>query len=163
MNGYKSFNKGLTNRYGMHFEVGKTYHIDNTIKFGNNGNGFHFCTNLEDTLRYYDAMNNNIDICLVNGYGRLVKIDDEYNGYYDMYASEYISILKVLSRQEIISYMLNSNEIRAKRFISLFHLTQEESNLFIKKFKNNPSIMDYISYYQMKDLKTFTRKYKKNI
>ena len=45
--GYKCFNKGLINRYGKKFEVGKIYHQDGDIKFGINGNGFHMCSNLE--------------------------------------------------------------------------------------------------------------------
>ena len=160
MKGYKCFDERLKNRYGTHFEVVKTYHVNTAIKYKNNRNGFHFCINLEDSLRYYDAMNNRVDICLVNGFGNLVEFEDEYNGYYDMYTSEYITILKILSRQEIISYILNLNEIRVKRFMSLFRLTQEEINLFTEKFKESPLIIDYISYYQKKDLQTFTRKYK---
>ena len=63
------FNDDLTNRYGTKFEVGKTYHANGDIKFGNDGNGFHMCKNIEDTLRYFDAFNDNIRICLkVNFY-----------------------------------------------------------------------------------------------
>ncbi len=60
MIGYKCFNSDLTNRYGSKFEVGKTYHAKGDIKFGNNGNGFHMCKNMEDTLRYFDAFNDNV-------------------------------------------------------------------------------------------------------
>ena len=41
--GYKAFDKGLINRYGTKFEVGKIYIAEGAIKFGNQGNGFHLC------------------------------------------------------------------------------------------------------------------------
>ena len=39
--GYKCFDKGLINKYGKKFSVGKIYIMLGTIKFGINGNGFH--------------------------------------------------------------------------------------------------------------------------
>ena len=47
LNGFKCFNKGLINRYGMQFELNKVYHCDGEIIFGNHGNGFHMCKYLE--------------------------------------------------------------------------------------------------------------------
>ena len=76
--GYKCFDKELINRYGTIFEVGKLYHSDNEIKFGNDGNGFHVCKRLEDTLRYFDAMNGEVDIAKVKCYGNYQKYEDEY-------------------------------------------------------------------------------------
>ena len=35
------------NNYGKKFSVGKIYITSGTIKFGNNGNGFHLCKNIE--------------------------------------------------------------------------------------------------------------------
>lgn len=67
--GYKCFNKDLINRYGMQFEVGKIYSVNGNISFGNNGNDFHMCVRLEDTLRYFDSFTQEIDICEVIGYG----------------------------------------------------------------------------------------------
>ena len=61
--GYKCFNEDLTNRYGFKFEVGNTYKVDGIIKFGIDGNGFHMCERLEDTLRYFDAMNLDVSVC----------------------------------------------------------------------------------------------------
>lgn len=148
MIGYKCFNDDLTNRYGTKFEVGKTYHANGDIKFGNDGNGFHMCKNIEDTLRYFDAFNDNIRICLVYGFGEFNEYDDEYNGYYDMYSYEYLTILKELSREEIINYALNICEYRLKRFISLYKLNIDEIELFKSKFYNNDNILKCIKYYQ---------------
>ena len=146
--GYKCFNRGLINRYGKQFEVGRTYHMDGEIKFGNDGNGFHMCMNLEDTLRYFDAMNNDVDICRVKGSGKFCKGIDEYNGYYYMYAFENMYIEKQLIREEIIAYGLNLHEMRAKRFVSQFKLTQDEIAIFKEKFKKSYIVLDTIAYYQ---------------
>jgi hypothetical protein len=156
--GYKCFNKGLVNRYGIPFEVGKTYHTSGEISFGNNGNGFHVCKNLEDTLRYFDAMDDEVDIALVNCYGKYALGEDDYNGYYDMYAFEYMTILKVLTREEIIKYALSLNEIQVKRFISMYHLTPEEIALFKQKFAQYQQVLNTISYYQEGDTEAFTKK-----
>ena len=63
--GYKAFNKDLTNRYGSEFVEGTTYRVEGELKFGNNGNGFHFCKRLEDTLRYFPGMEEEIDIASI--------------------------------------------------------------------------------------------------
>ena len=64
MLGYKCFNENLINRYGTKFEIGKIYHANGNIKFGNKGNGFHLCKNLEDTLRYFKSFNYKINILI---------------------------------------------------------------------------------------------------
>lgn len=148
MIGYKCFYSGLINRYGIRFDIGKTYYTNGEIKYGNKGNGFHMCSNLEDTLRYFDAFYDYVDICLVEGYGKTDCFEDEYNGYYDMYACEYLRIIKVLTREEIIDYALNLNEMRVKRFISQFKLNKEEIELFKNKFSKYPDVLNCIAYYQ---------------
>lgn len=155
--GYKCFNSDLTNRYGEKFEVGKVYSKEGTIKFGNDGNGFHICANLEDTLRYFDGFNE-IKIAKVILTGTIVCHEDEYNGYYDMYAGEYLYIEKVLTRQEIIDYALSLSNYRINRFISLFRLNEEEIKLFKEKFKNDQSILDTIAYYQENDHNVYKKK-----
>ena len=159
--GYKCFDKGLVNRYGMVFEVGKTYHADGEIIFGNDGNGFHMCTHLEDTLRYFDAMNNEVDICSVNCFGKYSEGSDDYNGYYYMYAFENMYIEKLLTREEIINYGLNLHEIRAKRFVSQYRLTPEEIKLFKAKYKYSQSVLEAISYYQENNKDVYTKILKK--
>ena len=156
-NGYKCFNKGLVNRYDTKFEVGKLYHCDNEIKFGNDGNGFHVCKRLEDTLRFFDAMNKEVDIAKVQCYGNYDKGEDDYNEYYDMYAFEYMIIEKVLTREEIINYGINLYEMRLNRFLSLYKLSQEEITLFKEKFKNNINVLNTIAYYQEGDKDIYNR------
>ena len=149
--GYKCFNKDLTNRYGNKFEIGKIYEKGENIKFGNDGHGFHFCKNLEDTLRYFPANEEEIAICYVRGFGNINTYEDEYYGYYDMYVSQKIEIIKKLTREEIINYALNLYSERAIRFIQLFKLNSEEIKLFKEKFKNDINVIKAILYYQLND------------
>lgn len=54
MIGYKAFNKDMTCSLGngiYQYEVGKTYEEDKMPKA--RSNGFHFCTNIIDTLAFY--------------------------------------------------------------------------------------------------------------
>ena len=146
MIGYKSFNADMTNRYGKKFEVGKIYTVTGTIKFGNNGNGFHMCKNMEDTFRYFDSTN--IAVCEVNGFGKKVKYEDDYYGFYDMYAVEKLEILKLLKRKEILDYMLKLYPERVMRFIQLFKLYDDEIKIFEEKFRNDAKVINTIKYYQ---------------
>ena len=157
--GYKCFNKDLTNRYGTQFEIGKTYKITNPIKFGKNG--FHMCTNIEDTFRYFDAINEEVSVCEVLGFGNKQIHNDEYYGYYDMYSVEKIKIIRVIPRDEIINIELNLNEFRVTRFIQGFKLTKEEILLFKDKFNISSQLLNAIAYYQEKDIDVYTRKYQR--
>ena len=155
--GYKTFNSDFTNRYGMKFEEGKKYITNGPIKFGNDGNGFHMCKNIEDTFRYYDALNNDVKVCKVEGSGKIVNFSDEYYEYFDMYAVEQIEILKLLSRKEIIDIALDLSELRTQRFVSQFRLTKEEIELFNKKFFECQNILDAIEYYQNNNLEVYKK------
>lgn len=158
MFGYKCFNKDMTNRYGQTFEVGKTYFIDGKIKFGNNGHGFHMCERMEDTLRYFDAMQEEVNICFVLGSGEIVSYVDEYYGYYDMFAVSSLKIIKQLTREETILKGLLLNEVNVKRFISGYKLRPTEINIFKTKFCNDLSVLETIEYYQEEKLDAFVKK-----
>lgn len=153
--GYKCFNSDMTNRYGKKFELGKVYSTNGKVKFGNSGNGFHFCKNIEDTLRYFDAKDDKVKICIVRGFGEFAIEEDDYNGYYDMFSIENMEIVKILSREEIIHIALNLNELRVCRFIQCFKLNNDEIELFKGKFNKNRSIHDYIEYYQIGNKEAF--------
>ena len=155
--GYKCFNKDLTNRYGTRFEIGKVYKTNGKISFGNDGNGFHFCKNIEDTFRYFPVDKEEISVCLVKGTGEIVVYEDEYNGYYDMYSSENIEIIKQLTRDEIIEIGLNLNSLRVCRFIQCFKLNNEEIELFKEKFFDNTRVIQFIDYYQLNNKEAFKK------
>lgn len=161
--GYKAFNKDMTNMYGKKFEVGKTYSVDGEIKFGPTGNGFHFASRLEDTLRYVNALNEEVKIAEVTATGKMRESSDEYNGYYDIYSAENIRIDRIIPRKKIIEEYLNiSNDIRLERFLKSFKLNSYELELFKEKCKNNPYLIKVIKYYQENDKEVFEREYKSN-
>lgn len=145
--GYKCFYKGLINLYDEKFETNKLYITSGNIKYGIDGNGFHMCKNIEDTLRFFDK-NKELEICKVIGFGNFDKHEDNYYDYYDMYSVEKLYISKILTREEIINIALNLPEIRLKRFIQGFLLNEEEINKLKNKFNNNNIILNYIAYYQ---------------
>ena len=154
--GYKAFGAGLKNRYGMVFEVGKTYHANGEIEFGCGGNGFHFCTHLSDVFRYY---NKDEEIIVAEVYTEdtgydIDSYDDDYNGYYDMYACKNISINRIISRKEIIEKMLNSSYYEIVKFIPTFKLTDEEARLFMELSKEIEKI---VRYYQFNEIDIFQK------
>lgn len=157
--GFKCFNKGLTNRYGQKFEIGKVYHCNKEIKFGNRGHGFHIALRLEDTLKFFA---DNIEIAYVKCFGKYDEIKDskenEYNDNYDMYAYEYMVIEKVLTREEIISYGLKLSQTRVQKFLMYFRLSETEKKMFREKFKENEFILNIIAYYQDGNKEVFNYK-----
>ena len=166
MDGYKTFHKGMKNRYGKPFKEGNVYQIQGPLKFGNDGNGFHFCMRLEDTLRYFPAMEEEVDIAKVSALGELEEYKDEYYGYYDMFCTNIIQINHVMTREEIIKMFLDMPEYRVVRFISGFHLTKEEIELFRLRYASSENIQDAISYYQEGKTDTYEKKiedYKKKV
>ena len=156
--GYKCFNEDMTNSYSIKFEIGKIYTVNGPVKFGNQGNGFHMCERMEDTLRYFDAMKNDVSICLVRGSGDMLAFSDEYYGYYDMHVVQSLEILKIFNRDEIINMATNMNRDSLTRFLSGFKLKNDELKYFKDKFKTDDSIINFIEYYQENNFNAFTKK-----
>lgn len=145
--GYKAFNKDATNRYGKPFTEGETYRVTGEIKFGNDGNGFHMCTALSDVFRYVNATEDDVLVAEVTGRGRMASFDDNYYGYYDMYACEEITIDKFLSREEVLDEMLDSPSHQVKKFITTCRLSEEEAIRFAKKFRGDMEVIKALLYY----------------
>lgn len=156
--GYKAFSKGLINSYDVSFEVGKGYHVDGDIKFGTTGNGFHFCKNMEDTLRYVNGIDEEIEICEVVGSGTIVEFEDDYYGYYDMYACSDLYIEKILTREEIMDMAHHMNEIGLHRLFMGYKLTKEELETLRKLIKPYQKHLEKtISYFQLGDKDVYNR------
>lgn len=144
MIGVKALNHDLTNQYGFIYEIGKKYTLNGSLKWRENG--FHFCLRPEDTLRYVDGFNEDVCFVLVEGEGKLTTYEDEYYGFYDMYASSEIKIISIISREDVFNMIINSkNEFRAKRYASLIKLTSYEKEEILKKY---PKLQFTIDYYQ---------------
>jgi len=157
--GYKAFYKDCKNRYGKDFTAGETYSIKGPLVFGNNGNGYHFCSRLEDTLRYFPASEEEISIAEVTSLADTKEYYDDYNGFYDMYVARTIRIERFLSRKEIISMFLKLPDYRVIRFIQLFKLTDEEADLFRLYYPNSENIQKAIRYYHDGDKDVYTERY----
>ena len=155
--GFKCFNQGLITNYNEKLNVNKIYFAKDEIKYSKNG--YHMCVNLEDTLRFFNSFSNPVDIAKVIGFGKTDRYDDEYNDFYEMYAVEFLEIIKVLSREEIIEYAKKLPDYRLIRFISLYKLTDEEIILFKKLFCNNNDILNTILYYQENKTDVYEKEY----
>ena len=160
IHGYKAFNKNKTNRYEIEYIEGEVYHVDGPLRFGNDGHGFHFCKRLEDTLRYFDAMNDEIAIAEVTSLTEVEENYDDYNGYYDMYAARDLRIDRFLERKEIIDMFLEMpvsffDSSRLERFLSQFKLTNDELVLFKKKCQGISKLEKTIAWYQENDKDAF--------
>ena len=142
IHGYKSFALDGTNKYGKIMPVGH-YHRDGEIKFGINGNGYHFAKYIEDTLRYSTNGIRNCLVAQVIGSGTILEGEDEYNGYHDLYVASDIEIVKYLEREEIIDIALKLDQVKMKRFIRDFNLTNEEIALFEGKYFDVDLVIDY--------------------
>lgn len=165
--GYKCFNGNGKNRYGIDIKEGQIYTTNSTVRYGVDGHGYHFCENLEDTFRFFKPENSNLcdDICIckVRGFGvirereqdRVVEMDD---GYYGLYAAENLEIIRVLTREEIINYGLSLYPEKATRFVSGLKLSNDEIELFRKKYKNSTMVNDAIDYFQLGDIEVYNRR-----
>ena len=153
--GYKAFNLDSTNRYGMPFTEGETYHVDGEIIFGNDGNGFHMCKALSDVFRYVKAEEEDVLVAEVTGRGKYARRDDNYYGYYDMYAFEEITVDKFLTREEIIDKMLASPPHEVVKFIMTCRVSDDEAIKFIKKFRDNLVVIKALLYYHYGQLEIY--------
>ena len=149
--GFKCFYSGLTNAFGQKLQLDKKYVYDGKVEF--KSSGYHLCTNLEDTLRYFDGVNKSIDICEVIGFPEYIKLEDEYYGYYDMYACQCILLTKILTRNEIIKKADRMHALAFKRFAAGYKLTEEELAYFKNKYKKETDVLYHlIYYYEDKDI-----------
>lgn len=149
LRGYKAFNKDHTNRYGKPFVENKIYKTEGTLKFGNDGHGFHMAKNLSDVFRYFDAEHDNISVARVTGFGDFQEYNDEYYGYFDMYVFEYLRVDHFMSREEIIATMLKCHSPHLLlHFFQTYPLKEAEKVLFAREFRNDREVMPHLLFYQ---------------
>ena len=160
MKGYKLLDIGLINEYGFKYEINKIYTLEGELKW--NHNGFHFCTNIEDTLRYRDKEKGTFEIVEVESLGNLVdgsNVENDYYGYETGYAPDKFKIIKIVSREELIDIVLKSNNInRITRLIYSIPLSEEEITKIKEMYSNKELINQYIDYYQYDKKDAFSLK-----
>ena len=160
MLGYKVLDEFHRNRYGKEFCLGESYHIDGTIQFGNNGCGYHFCLNFEDTLKYTESFTRNFTLARIQADGTIKESFDRYNGVYDIYVASDLTILSYLTEEEIFEEGLLLPPSRVKRFLQLYPLTEAEKKIFKKEYKHvELGIIQTFDYYQENNMTSFSEPY----
>lgn len=154
--GYMALNN-MKDRFGNEYQVGGNYHMDGDITYEHNG--FRFCGNLEDVFRYCNGFDENTNICLVEGFGKVRIDNDETMEYFDLYATSDLTVLKVLEREEIINDVINKNCFSKARLIAGFKLTDEEIDYMLQN-SIGEHLEPYVDYYQRGDKKAFQRRIK---
>ena len=156
MKGYKLLDIGLINERGRVYEYNKKYILRGDLKW--NYNGFHFCTHIEDTLRYRDKNKDDFIIVEVLATGEITdgsNVENDYYGYETGYASSEMEILREVNREEMINIVLDSRNIdRITRLILSIPLTEEEINKIKERYPNQ-IVQQYIEYYQYNDKDAF--------
>ena len=160
MKGYKTLDYGLINQYGFKYELNKEYHLNGELDWTKNG--FYFCDKPESTLRYAEDKNNCL-ITEIEAKGKIICCDDTFEnlsqGVEGIYASDTMIIKRIISREELIEMVYNSNNIdRAKTLNMYLKLTPEEIEFLLEKFKE--PLIPYIEYYQYNDKDAFNVYYK---
>ncbi len=138
VSGYKVFNKGIINKYGVSFEEKKAYRLDiskHDVKYGKYG--YHFTKRLEDGLRYFDGLNEDLVIAKVKSLGNVLESYDDYYEYYNLYVTDYL----------YIDYMINTTFPRLERFIQGYKLTESEI-AYLTNYDLDKSVQKAIEYYQ---------------
>ena len=155
MIGYKSYDGNKIKKEDI---LNKHFHLDGNIKF--HKRGYHFCERMEDTFRYSGGISNpNMIIAEVEASGIIEEGEDEYYGYYGMYATSDLYVRRILTREEIIEYFLNQRDkLRVKRFLQTFKLNEIETELFKLRFIDNDFITKIIEYYQENKKDAFKEK-----
>lgn len=145
--GFKAFDNAAVNRYGKQFIEGETYKANGNIKFGSHG--YHFCTTITDVFRYVDAINSTPVVARVTGRGTMNRFNDEYNGYYNMYAVSEITIDHFMSEEEIIEEILKCSEFDVVKALKTKKFISDEIRQIINNFNNSYNVLCAIMYYQL--------------
>ena len=147
MRGYKVLDRGLINQYGVPYELGKKYYLIGELVWSKNG--FHFCERPEDTLKFIEYFDSDIDMTEVECTGDIITRDDEYYGFYDMHASTEMIIKRIIPREEYFKEIIDSNNpFRVQRLASLIKLEPEEIMIILERY---PELKHTIDFYQCEE------------
>lgn len=159
--GFKAFKSDLKNKYGVKFELGKIYSKNpDTLRFGENGHGYHMTSKLADTFRFFNPTLDNV-YCEVVGFGKIVEQDNYLYDSAPMYVVEKFKVIRVLSREDIFNYIYQSDIDEFRRCLALYPLTKEELKILREKVISRDNTYKEILMSAMKsqrgDIDTFKR------
>lgn len=138
--GYKAYRKGLITEFGERHEVG---HIYSTLDGFYLKKAYSICPRLEDTLRFCDGLNEEIDIAIVEGFGFIHEDYDDYYETFSIFVSN-IRVSKVLTREEILDYASRLSELQLCKFVAGYRLTENEINFFKTKGEKVRELLDFL-------------------
>lgn len=164
--GYKAFNADFSNCIGERCQENTEYEFLGDVV--ERKSGFHFCKRLEDVFKYYNGLNKDIIICRVKALSDVIWYSDEdyfYGDYDDIGVCSKIYIGNAMTRDEIMSYVLNLNFYSLMRFIRGYKLSVEEIECLKDKINNEykdycyrDAVLNCISYYQEDNKDVYTKK-----
>ena len=125
MKGYKMLNADMTTMYGsMTYEVGKTYKLEGKIIPCEQG--FHFCEELTDCLRFYGNINTDKRFFEIEAGDNIAKCNDKY-------VTDKIILIRELSLDEVLQYIReNKNKVKWD-VVSKYQKLSED---FIREFQD---------------------------
>src|SRR5574343_266029 len=171
MRGYKFMKYDMT-CLGFQYEVGKEYSLEGNLKICRNG--FHFCKNPFDCLEYYDNIEGDKRLFLVEALGEVITEDNKSVTNKIKIIEEIPNIEKFFD-ENINNFKINwkcisENQKLSEEFIEKYSNKlnwfciskyQKLSEEFIDKYKDNVD-WEYISEYQTLSEK-FIEKYKDKV
>lgn len=146
MLGYMALKVDGTDKYGDKFELGKSYHVDGPIRarFGSKSDGFRFCTNVAETFRFIDS--EDVKVAVVEATGQFDSSLDEYNDY-EIYACSDLSLIKYLTREEIINLTLLEGRRSIEKLVKTYKVNEEERDILLNHVRGDNQMIGYILYY----------------
>ena len=134
MRGYKFMESDMTCR-GFQYEIGKEYTLKGELEICKNG--FHFCENPFDCLKYYDNIEVNKRLFLVEVFGEVISQGDK----------SVTNKIKIIEEIKDIEKFFDNNINNFEVDYYMLSRYQKLSESFIKKYKDKV-YWNYISIYQ---------------
>ena len=143
ISGYKVFHGDMTNRYGLKFEEGQTYEVnlEENKKKGIRGYGYYYCTRLEECIIFY--LDEDKKVAKVTGFENFRGDEENYEG---ICVARKIRIDKIMSREEIMDYIIGLEESRVVLFITHYKLTREEKNRISEFYSGSKAVKDALAW-----------------
>src|SRR5574343_658878 len=135
MRGYKFMESDMTCR-GFQYEIGKEYSLKDELMICRNG--FHFCENPFDCLEYYDNIEGDKRLFLVEATGDVIRTDDK----------SVTNKIKIIEEIKNIEKFFDENMDNFKVDLNYISIHQKLSEEFIEKYIDKVVDLNYISKYQ---------------
>ena len=148
MRGYKFMESDMTCK-GFQYEIEKEYSLEGELQICKNG--FHFCENPFECLRYYDNIEGDKRLFLVEALGEVITDDD----------TSVTNKIKILEEIKDIEKFFDENIKNFEVVWFYILVNQKLSEEFIDKY-NDKVNWSYISHYQTLS-ESFIEKYKAKV